>query len=150
MPHATLEVIEPDFRIRCWRYEDCQTHWEVFLKKRAFSRETLLNVIPKLPQAPLPSREKGFSLVRTSALGMEQPQLLTHSSSWQPSSSGGQVVSKPGLTDASAWETCQGVCTWKLLGGNFPNLAGPGHSLVQNNGGWGYTCSFCWDECVGF
>ena len=56
---------------------------------------------------------------------MEQPHLLTHSWSWRPSSPGGQAVSKPGLTDASAWVTCQGVCTWNLLGGNFPDLAGP-------------------------
>lgn len=57
MPHATQEVIEPDFRIRCWRHQDSQTHWEVFLKKRAFSQGNTSKLHPQT--SPGPSTKQG-------------------------------------------------------------------------------------------
>ena len=57
MPHATQEVIEPDFRIRCWRHQDSQTHWEVFLKKRAFSQGDASKRHPQT--SPGPSTKQG-------------------------------------------------------------------------------------------
>lgn len=150
MPHATQEVTEPDFRIRCWRHQDSQTHWEVFLKKRAFSQGNTSKLHPQTSPGPSTKQgeriftSKNFCFGNGTAPPSDSFLVLAAKLSWGP----GGFQARPhrclGMGNLS------GVCTWKLLGGNFPDLAGPGHSLVLNSGGWGYTCSFCCDECVGF